>query len=402
VGRQEQVIVGPARRRRGVGTASGDRVRATADTRRATSASWTDNLQREILSASCWLDPGDRDRPYSTRILFTGRRAGATGKPRAGDRFSKEVTIDQVIGGSGPVSVTTKVSDINPGEWIVTARPVGKGSPPLIEPAPSPSQGGAERTKVLLWPWGYRAMSTAPRTQVRTALIPFAPVPGVIPAAYSVFVLLGMLVGLAVQTLVLARSRLPVGAALTVSLWAVLAGIVGAKAWYVVGHRGRRFNGWCIQGFVLSAAAVAAIGATARLSMPVGTYLDSMAPGLLVGMAIGRLGCFLAGCCCGRATRSRWGVWSSDQKVGAKRIPTQLLESSLSFAVAVSALILVLTRTPAMPGGIFVGALAAYTFGRQFVLPLRARPLYTRFGRPIAMGTAAVTMAAAIVWSVAS
>ncbi len=399
--RQERVVVGPAKRVPGARTAPRQRPQATAVDNGARSASWTDDLQREILRASCWLDPGDQGSARPTKILFTGRRAGATGRPQAGDRFSKEETLDRVVGGSGPVSVTTKVSGINPGEWIVTARVVGKAAPTLIEPLPSTSRDGADRTKALLWPWTYRSMSTAPRPHVRTTLIPFAPIPGVIPGAYSMFVLLGIVAGLAVQALVLAGSGMPVRAALTVSLWAVVAGVIGAKAWYVIGHRGKRFNGWCIQGFVLGAAGIAAILATTRLAMPVGSYLDSMAPGLFVGMAIGRIGCFFAGCCCGRPTRSRWGVWSSDQKVGARRIPTQLLESSLSAALAVSALILVLTWTPAMPGGIFVGALAAYTFGRQFVLPLRARPLYTRFGRPIAVGTAAIAMAAAIVWSVA-
>ncbi len=334
--------------------------------------------------------------------MFSGRRVGAAGKPRPGDRFSQEEAVDQVVGGSGPVSVTAKVTGISPGEWIVTARQVGKGGPRLIEPDPSPSHGDSDRTRALLWPWRYRSMSTAPAGHVRTALTPFAPVPGVIPAAYSVLVALGVLVGLAVQAFVLARSRLALGAALTVSLWAIGAGIVGAKVWYVVGHRGRRFNGWCIQGFVLCAAAVAAIGATVHLSMPVGTYLDSMAPGLLVGMAIGRLGCFFAGCCCGRPTRSRWGIWSSDQKVGARRVPTQLLESLTSLAVAVGALILVLTLTAARPGVVFLGAMAAYTLGRQFILPLRARPLYTRFGRPIAVGAAAVALVAAILWSVSA
>lgn len=307
--------------------------------------------------------------------------------------------MDQVVGGSGPVSVTTKVSGINPGEWIVTARHVGKGGPGLIKADPPPIRGDSGHPRGLLWPWRYRSMSTAPAGHVRTALIPFAPVPGVIPAAYSVLVALGVLVGLVVQALVLAQAQLTVGAALTVSLSAVGAGIVGAKLWYVVGHRGRRFRGWCIQGFVLCAGAVAAIGAAVQLSMPVGTYLDSMAPGLLLGMAIGRLGCFFAGCCCGRPTRSRWGIWSSDQRVGARRIPTQLIESLVSLVVAVGTLILVLRWTPARPGGIFLGGVATYTLGRQFLLPLRARPLYTRFGRPITVGAAAIALVAAIAWS---
>lgn len=360
------------------------------------SAGWTARIQREILSATCWIDPEDPGRRYSAKVMFSGRRVGAAGRSRPGDSFSQEEDIDEVVGGSGPVSVTTKVHGINKGEWIVTVRAVGRDGPRLIKPDPSPSHGVSGRRKGLLWPWRYRAMAAAPARRIRTALIPLAPVPGVIPAAYAVLVALGVLVGMAVQALILAHAHLTVGAALTVSLWAVGAGIVGAKLWYVVGHRGRRFDGWCIQGFVLCAAAVAATGAAVHLSMPVGTYLDSMAPGLLLGMGIGRLGCFFAGCCCGRPTPSRWGIWSSDRRVGARRIPTQLLESLLSLAIATATLILVLGWTSARPGGVFVGGLAAYTLGRQFLLPLRARPLYTRFARPVAIGAAAIALVASI------
>ena len=281
----------------------------------------------------------------------------------------------------------------------MTARLAGRDGPRLIKPDRSPSHGDPGPTKRLLWPWRHDAMSAAEVRPIRTALIPLAPVPGVIPGAYALLVALGVLVGLSVQALVLSHERLAVGAALTISLWAVGSGIVGAKLWYVIGHRGRRFDGWCIQGFVFCALAVAAVGAAFHLPMPVGTFLDSMAPGLLLGMGIGRLGCFFTGCCCGRPTPSRWGIWSSDRRVGARRIPTQLMESLLALAIGIAALILVLRWTPARPGAIFVAGVSAYTLGRQFLLPLRARPLHTRSARPITIGAAAIALVAPILWS---
>jgi prolipoprotein diacylglyceryltransferase len=69
------------------------------------------------------------------------------------------------------------------------------------------------------------------------------------------------------------------------------------------------------------------------LHVPAGVFLDVTAPGLLFAMAVGRVGCFFAGCCGGPPTASCWGVWSSDQHVGARRIPTQLLESVLAFSL---------------------------------------------------------------------
>ncbi len=358
------------------------------------SVGWAAKLQREVLTPTCWIDPGDIERPAAVQIRFSGRRVGANGRSRQGDTFSRDENVEGIVGGSGPVSVTSRVDGVASGEWIVTARIVGRDGPTIIKPDRASRRPAA--TTGPRWPWRYRAMSIAPTGRIRTALAPLAPVPGVIPGAYATLVALGVLVGIAVQALVLAQERRESGAALTVSLWAVVAGILGAKLWYVLGHRGRRFDGWCIQGFVLCAGAVAAIGAASRLSMPVGTFLDSMAPGLLVGMGIGRIGCFFAGCCCGRPTSSRWGIWSSDQRVGARRIPTQLLESLLAVCVGAVALILALWSAPASQGAIFVGSLAAYTLGRQLLLPLRARPLYTRFARPVTIGAVGIALLASI------
>jgi len=112
--------------------------------------------------------------------------------------------------------------------------------------------------------------------------------------------------------------------------------------------------------------------------------LDVAAPGLLFGMTIGRFGCFFGGCCAGRPTASRWGLWASDRRLGMRRIPTQLLESALAGIVGLAALLGVLTTTPHPAGVVFIGALAAYTFGRQLLFPLRANP-HTVRGRALVM-----------------
>jgi phosphatidylglycerol:prolipoprotein diacylglycerol transferase len=93
----------------------------------------------------------------------------------------------------------------------------------------------------------------------------------------------------------------------------------------------------CIQGFGLGAIGTLVIGAWAT-GMPAGPLLDVTAPGLLVGMTIGRFGCFFGGCCAGRPTASRWGLWSSDRRLGVRRVPTQLLESTVALVVGLAAL----------------------------------------------------------------
>jgi phosphatidylglycerol---prolipoprotein diacylglyceryl transferase len=113
-------------------------------------------------------------------------------------------------------------------------------------------------------------------------------------------------------------------------------------------------------------------------------------------MAVGRVGCFFAGCCGGPPTASRWGVWSSDQRVGARRIPTQLLESLLAVSLGLLVLVAVLGHGSA-DGAFFGAGLAAYTLGRQGLLRLRAEPRKTRLGGLATSALAALVLIAAVV-----
>ena len=67
---------------------------------------------------------------------------------------------------------------------------------------------------------------------------------------------------------------------------------------------------------------------------------DTIAPSLALGQFIGRLGCFLNGCCYGVSTELPWGVKFNSPSslipyamLGKKVHPTQLYESALNFIV---------------------------------------------------------------------
>src|SRR5207247_9993675 len=45
-----------------------------------------------------------------------------------------------------------------------------------------------------------------------------------------------------------------------------------------------------------------------RLELPIWVTADALTPSLTIGGAIGRVGCFMNGCCYGRPTRLPWGV----------------------------------------------------------------------------------------------
>ncbi len=182
------------------------------------------------------------------------------------------------------------------------------------------------------------------------------------------------------------------------SIIASIIGMVGAKLYhassqYRQGERSHRplLSGACIQGFVLGAVATLAIG-TRVANIPLGSALDAICPALMFGMAVGRLGCFLGGCCAGRPTSSRWGIWSSDRSVGIRRVPVQLLESAVALTLGVSALLALWVAKPTPAGVLFVGGIAAYTLARQLLLPLRDQGRQTTHGRIIVLTVCAMIL----------
>lgn len=355
-----------------------------------------ERVAQEILAVTYWFDPEPRPEPYTVTIRFSGRRLNVEGRASAADRFVQDETIQQVLPGSGPISVTARVRGINPGEWTVTAQQLQSSRPANGTKAPEKHIHTAGQLPFIARLWQRWAPSIEPAEPVHTCLVPFAHVPGVFTGFWGLMVIIGMVIALLLQSLVIAAKHLVLGPALLISLVAILVGVIGAKVWYLVTYRRERLrNGWCIQGFITGATLMAAIMLLA-LNVPAGAFLDATAPGLLLAMAVGRVGCFFAGCCGGPPTASRFGVWSSDQRVGARRVPTQLLELTLALFLGAGALIAVLRHGPAN-GAFFVGGLAAYTLVRQGILRLRAEPRKTKWGSAAIAVLAVLALIGAVV-----
>ena len=363
-----------------------------------------DAVETEALSVTHWFESEPDGEPYAATIRFTGHRIGVRGKPGPGDAFVKNETVEGVVPGSGPVSITTWVYGLAPGEWTVTANLIrlargARGRPPSA----GGRSGGTHTLPRAAWSWGRWALSTGQFAPVKTRwapLVRLASMPGVIRGSWSGLVGMGAVIGIAVQVALLGGSSISVAQILVIDLLAVVSGLLVAKLLYVALRPRRSWRqsigeGWTVDGFLLGTPAVG-IAALLALNLPIGVFLDASAPALFFGVAIGRLGCFFTGCCAGRCTRSRWGVWSSDRRVGARRIPTQLLESTTGLLIATVSTLLVV-RTPSAPGAVFVAALAAYVLLRQFLLRLRAEPHNLIRARLTAAGAAAVLLADAVV-----
>jgi phosphatidylglycerol:prolipoprotein diacylglycerol transferase len=356
---------------------------------------WAAKAVEELLTPTYWLDPGESGEPFSATIRFSGRRTDVTGKPQARDSFWHEETVDGVIPGSGPVAITAEVRGINPGDWTVTARSVARAGGRSYRSYPPPGHDPAGVYRVPP-PRRVEILAEAPAT-VHTSTLLRSKVPGVIRFAYATLVGLGVLVGLGLEALLLSHGHYTLFRPMLFSVIAIIAGVIGGKTWYIAVHRGRKFDGWCIQGFVAGAAVVVAAAALARPGIPAGAYLAAAAPALLIGMSIGRPGCFWAGCCTGRPTAARWGVWSSDRRLGCRRAPAQLLEALSALISGGAVLIVVLVDGLARSGPVAVVGLAAYTLARQFILGLRAEPRVWPYGRRVTGAIAALALIAGII-----
>lgn len=322
------------------------------------------------LSATFTADSGVENGAVQ-RVRFVGRRIGTRGPH---DRFDR---VEEVGGVDPPFTLTTRVTGINPGEWEITATPQ--------------SAAGTRRV---------------PRQHItrHTQAAPLLRGPGVRQLAWPILVLLGVLVALTVQGILLAASTGRWSGGLAVSGVAVVVGYLAAKLWFLALHRRspRHFAtaGTCIQGFLLGGFGTLVLGA-ALTGIGAGLLVDATTPGVLFAMSLARPGCFLGGCCAGRPTGSRWGMWSSDRRIGVRRVPVQLIEAALALVLGVAALVLFLAGPP-LPGALFAGAVATYTMGRQLLFPLRGEPRRTRFGRPVVLGAAALVVVAVVGLSLAA
>lgn len=102
------------------------------------------------------------------------------------------------------------------------------------------------------------------------------------------------------------------------AVWILLGGIIGARGLYVIQYWGRRIKtlpdlfkiwegGIVFYGGVVGGL-VAGLVYARRKRLPILPILDAVAPAVVLGLAIGRIGCFLNGCCYGDRCELPWAV----------------------------------------------------------------------------------------------
>jgi phosphatidylglycerol:prolipoprotein diacylglycerol transferase len=209
---------------------------------------------------------------------------------------------------------------------------------------------------------------------------------------YGFLVSMGVLIGLWISVRNSERLGIDGDKAWNLGILVVLCGILGAKVLYVINdwgayknHLGDIFSLETLQaGGVFSGGLIAAFLAAAwyvrQHHMPALTTCDAFAPGLALGHAIGRIGCFAAGCCYGKETHHWWGVTFTNPlaaeitgtPLGKPLEPTQLFESAVEFANFLFLMWLLKRRK--FDGQIFGAFMFIYGVARFFLEYLRDDP----------------------------
>jgi phosphatidylglycerol:prolipoprotein diacylglycerol transferase len=166
---------------------------------------------------------------------------------------------------------------------------------------------------------------------------------------YGVMVALAFLATVTHWNALARRDHRPVGFGSEIAFWIMLSGILGARIAYILANLDyylaspaeiiRLDRGGLIYygGFI--GATLALIVFARRHKEPVLSLADFCVTGLPLGHAIGRIGCFLNGCCYGLPTTSFLGIHYPANSDACLRygdvavLPVQLFESAINLVL---------------------------------------------------------------------
>ncbi len=201
----------------------------------------------------------------------------------------------------------------------------------------------------------------------------------------------------------------------SMAVWAVIAGVIGARLYHVVtdwsafkNDLGRIPQLWRgglgIPGGILFGALVA-MWAFKRRGIAPAVGLSASAPALALAQAIGRWGNWWNQELFGKATDLPWALKIDDDKIpagfapGTTFHPTFLYESLWNFALCI-ALVRIDRRFKLRPGRLFAMYIVGYAIGRFWVEGLRIDPAHTSGGLRLNQWVALVTGGAALLYLV--
>lgn len=174
------------------------------------------------------------------------------------------------------------------------------------------------------------------------------------------------------------------------SMWAIISSLVGARFLYTFVEHANYYWARPWEFFALQSGGLSFLGsvffAVAGLAffcrkekISFWHVADLMAPSLSIGLAIGKIGCFMAGCCFGKVCDLPWAVTFNDPETFAHPTGVPLHPTQLYEALAWTILFFVLIgfrRFRRVYGEVFFLFLILFGFIRSILETLRGDPGY--------------------------
>lgn len=199
-----------------------------------------------------------------------------------------------------------------------------------------------------------------------------APSLGPLPA-YAVFMATAFIAGISLYFFNNRKQPKQHGDIGTIALAAFIGGMIGAKLPVILLNlHSQGFSpGAFLAGRTITGGLLGGILSVWWIKRRLGIqkrFGNALAPSIALGMAIGRIGCLLSGCCFGKPTTLPWGVDFGDHIM---RHPTQLYEFSFCL---VAFIVLQLRARRARPGRALSTFFMSYFSFRFFIEYIRPHP----------------------------
>ncbi len=207
----------------------------------------------------------------------------------------------------------------------------------------------------------------------------------IVVSSYGILLALAFLAGIGITNHLAQKRGIATEDVVNLAFVVMISAIIGARLLYVVFHLSEFKGRWMytfvpiqqngtigLSGLILLGGVGGAVLTGSlylwKKKLPIWKFSDSVAPALAFGIFVGRIGCFLNGCCFGKACHLPWGVkFPADSYAGMIMgsipiHPTQLYASF--YALLMFGLLLQAERRQPYEGFLAAFFLMMYGIGR--------------------------------------
>jgi len=196
---------------------------------------------------------------------------------------------------------------------------------------------------------------------------------------YGLMIAIGFIVGLVIAIKIGRRHGIDPQQIMDLSFLLIISGIIGSRIVYILMNISdyaanpldifKLWQGGLVFSGGLLAALIACFFYIRRHKLDILLTGDIFAPSVAIGQAIGRIGCFMAGCCYGKTTSVHWGVIFTDSKsiapLNIPLHPTQLYDSFSNFIIFI--ILIILGARKKFTGQVIIWFLIMHSTARLFI-----------------------------------